>query len=114
MQLHEEKIRGVRIVRIAEQRLDATVASELKTEMLRLVEQEGDVHVLLDLKQVEYVDSSGLGALLFGHRKMKTTDGKLKLMHLNPKVSTLIKIAQLETVLEHFDDEREAIDSFAP
>lgn len=112
MKLREEKIEGVQIVRIDEPRLDATISTALKTELLRLVEQEGAVHLLVDLKNVEYVDSSGLGALLFGHRQIRINDGKMKLVHLNVKVQTLIRIAHLDNVLESFDSEEEALRSF--
>ncbi|MFQ5652246.1 MAG: STAS domain-containing protein [bacterium] len=112
MKLREEIIEGVQIVRIDEPRLDATISTALKTELLRLVEQEGAVHLLVDLKNVEYVDSSGLGALLFGHRQIRINDGKMKLVHLNVKVQTLIRIAHLDNVLESFDSEEEALRSF--
>ena len=112
MQIREEKIGDIQVMRIDEKRLDNNISSELKTEFLRLVENENVVNLLIDLKNVEYVDSSGLGALLFGHRQIKSNTGLLKLVHANPKVKTLIKIANLETILVAFDSEREAMDSF--
>ncbi len=113
MELHEEVVDGVQVVRITEKRLDTGVASEFKTELLRLIEAEGVVNILIDLQSVEYVDSSGLGALLFGHRHVKTNMGRLKLLHINQKVKTLIKIANLEEILEGFDDEKQALQSFS-
>ncbi len=112
MNIREELIDGVKIIRVDEPRLDASVSYALKTELLRLVEQEGIVNLLIDLKNVEYVDSSGLGALLFGHRQVKMNQGRLKLLHLNQKIKTLISIAQLEDVLEQFEDEKKALASF--
>jgi len=112
MKLREENVRGVTVVRVEETRLDSAISSELKAELLRLVENDGAVNVLIDLKQVEYVDSSGLGSLLFGHRQVKTNAGKLKLMHLAPKVRTLLRIANLENILEGYDSEEEAVESF--
>jgi len=112
MKLREETIDQVKVVRVEESRLDSSVSSELKTELLRLVENDGAVHLLIDLKDVEYVDSSGLGALLFGHRHLKANAGRLKLLNLGQKVKTLIKIANLEKILEGFDDEEQAIASF--
>lgn len=112
MKLHEENIGGVQVVRIEESRLDSAVSSELKTEILRLVENEAAINILIDLKAVEYVDSSGLGALLFGHRHVKANSGQMKLVYLNQKVRTLIKIANLENILQGYDDEQDALASF--
>lgn len=112
MKLSEEKNGDVLVIRPAEPRLDSSVSSEFKTELLRIFEQESARHVLIDLAKVEYVDSSGLGALLFGHRHAQSASGVLKLVNLNPKVRTLIAIANLGEILESFDDEATAIASF--
>lgn len=112
MNFHEEKIGDVQVVRIHEHRLDHTNCSQFKTELLRLVDREGEQNILIDLQQVDYADSSGLGALLFGHRQAKSHSGFLKLLNLSPKIHTLIKIAKLEDILETFEDEKRAISSF--
>ncbi|NIR50739.1 STAS domain-containing protein [candidate division KSB1 bacterium] len=112
MKLHEEKISDVLVVRLEEPRLDNTVSSEFKTELLRLAETEGVQNVLVDLGKVDYADSSGLGALLFGHRQLKLNSGDLKLLNPTPKVQTLIRIAKLEDVLAVFDNENAAVESF--
>jgi anti-sigma B factor antagonist len=113
MQYREETKEDVLIVRIDEPRVDTNVAPEFKTEILRLVQDEGQKKILIDLKKVDYVDSSGLGALLFGQRQAKTNSGTMKLLvNLNSKVVSLIRIAKLNNVLEGFDDEDEAIASF--
>ncbi|RMF59924.1 MAG: anti-sigma factor antagonist [Calditrichaeota bacterium] len=113
MNYREEKIGDVLVLRMQIARFDSTVSPEFKTEILRLVENEGAQKILVDLQQVQYVDSSGLGALLFGHRQAKSNAGMLKLVHLNPKVQTLMKIAKLEETLQGFDDEAAALASFA-
>lgn len=112
MKVVEERINNVLVARVQETRLDTSISSEMKTELLRLVEAEGVSNVLLDLAKVEYADSSGLGALLFGHRQANAHSGKLKLLNLNPKVQTLMRIAKLETILECFQDEEVALKSF--
>lgn len=112
MHYKEEQAGDVQIIRVDEDRFDSTVSPEFKAELLRLIEAEHIRNILVDLEKVEYVDSSGLGALLFGHRQAKAKSGKLKLLNINPKVSTLIKIAKLEDILEHFTDEKKALDSF--
>jgi len=112
MNIQEEQKGGVCVVRLNEARLDSNCSSALKTELLRLIENEGVVNLLLDLTNVDYIDSSGLGALLFGHRHLKGNKGRLKLLHLGQKVQTLIRIANLESILEGYDDEETALASF--
>lgn len=112
MHYQEEKVGDILVVRVDEERFDSTVSAEFKAELLRAVERKQVKHILVDLKKVQYVDSSGLGALLFGHRQAKAKSGLLKLLHINPKVRTLIKIAKLEDILENFEDEEAALQSF--
>ncbi len=112
MKLREEKVGDVLVVRVEEPRLDSNVSVEFKTELLRLVETEGERKILVDLQQVDYADSSGLGALLFGHRHARDHAGLLKLVHVHPKVRTLIDIAKLDDILETYDSEDAALKSF--
>lgn len=112
MKINQEKVGDVLIVRVDEIRLDSAVSPQFKTALLRLLEDKKTKKILIDLKKVDYVDSSGLGALLFGHRQLKSNSGKLKLLHLSTKIRTLIKIAKLDDVLEGFTSEKEALKSF--
>ena len=61
---------GITIIHIEHERLDSIIASDLKTELLLSVD-EGANKILIDLSRVNYADSSGLGALLFGLRQLK-------------------------------------------
>ena len=64
------------------------------------------------MSKVFYADSSGLGALLFGLRQFRDTEGSMKILGANSRVINLIRIAKLEEVLLNFNDEKEAIESF--
>ena len=99
------------IVRIVESEINSEKSPEFKTELLRLV-TEGYINILVNLGMVSYVDSSGLGALLFGRRQVVPLDGDLKLTCLSDNVMAMIKIAQLDRVFDIFDTEEEAIESF--
>lgn len=101
----------VTIIRVLAQRLDSTVAPGLKTEFLRLLD-ENKFDLLVDLGNVEYADSSGLGAILFGIRQADAAGGEVKVFNLRPRVLSLIKIAKLDDVIEAYDNEDEAIGSF--
>ncbi len=102
---------NVTIIKINQDRLDAVLAPELKTELLMSVDQ-GVTNILVDLSEVNYADSSGLGALLFGLRQLKNLGGQLKLLGAKSRVFNLIKIARLEKYLPNFDDKKAAIESF--
>ena len=111
MKFRTETKNDVTIIRVEEPRLDLHFSSELKTDFLVLAKIPQS-KVLLDMEKVEYSDSSGLGAILFGIRQMRLTEGTLKLCNLQPRVLTLIKIAKLDNVIESFDNEEEALASF--
>ncbi|MDZ7292887.1 MAG: STAS domain-containing protein [candidate division KSB1 bacterium] len=101
----------VTILRLQDTRLDSTIAADLKAHLLVMLEQ-GTKNILIDLAKVEYADSSGLGAILFGIRQARPFNGQLKLVNVQSRVLSLIKIARLENVIEAYDDEQEALDSF--
>ena len=111
MKIQTEKKEEVVILRIDEKRVNASLSAELKKELLTLI-VERSPNLVVNLKQVQDIDSSGLGALLFGLRQAKRYGGLLKLVQLQPRVQRLIDIAQLARVFEVFDDEEQAVKSF--
>ncbi|MGH7599858.1 MAG: STAS domain-containing protein [bacterium] len=102
---------NVTILRLQDSRLDNTLAADLKAHLLVMLEQ-GEKNILIDLAKVDYADSSGLGAILFGIRQARPANGKIRLVNLKSRVLSLIKIAKLDNVIEAYDNEAEAIDSF--
>ncbi|MDZ7361885.1 MAG: STAS domain-containing protein [candidate division KSB1 bacterium] len=101
----------VTILRLQDARLDNVIAAELKAHLLVMLEQ-GIKNILIDLDKVEFADSSGLGAILFGIRQARPLNGRVKLVNPQSRVLGLIKIAKLDNVIEAYDDESEAIESF--
>jgi anti-sigma B factor antagonist len=72
----------------------------------------GAKKILINLKDVSTIDSSGVGELVSTYTTVTNRGGKLKLENLPPKVSDILQITQLITVFETFDDEDEAIWSY--
>jgi anti-sigma B factor antagonist len=70
-------------------------------------------HILLNLADVDYIDSSGLGELVSAYTSVKNQGGELKLLHLTTKVHDLLQITKLYTVFDVKDDEASAVASFA-
>lgn len=106
-----EQQQGVTIIKIMHDRLDSMIAPQLKSEILFL-SNDGVDKILIDLSDVHYADSSGLGAFLFGIRQMKRIDGQLKLFAANEKIMNLVRIARLENVLINYQNKDQALQSF--
>lgn len=112
MNLKEEDKNEVKILRLLEQRLESSIAPDLKAHLLLDLKNE-NAKILLDLKAVDYADSSGLGAILFGIRLARDSGSTLKLVNVSHRVLSLIRIAKLDDFIEAYDDEQEALASFA-
>ena len=69
--------------------------------------------VLLNLADVSYIDSAGLGELTAAYTTIKNRQGSLKLLNLTKRVHDLMQITKLYTVFDVYDDEKKAIASFA-
>jgi len=82
-------------------------------EALRDLVSKGQKKVLLNLGDVSYIDSSGIGELVSGFTTVTNSGGNLKLLNLNKRVKDLLQITKLYTVFEVHEDEAAAIRSFA-
>ena len=83
----------------------------LKDKLHSLLHQ-GKKHLLLNLGQVQYVDSAGLGALVSAYTTVTREGGSLKLLNITKKLQDLLSITKLLTVFETFDSEAEAVRSY--
>lgn len=73
----------------------------------------GEKNILLNLHDVTYLDSAGLGELVGSYASVSNVGGQIKLLHTQGKVKDLLAITKLYTVFAAFDDEAAAISSFA-
>ncbi len=73
---------------------------------------KGDKKVRLNLGDVSYIDSSGIGELVSGFPTLSNAGGRLKLLNLTKRVQDLLQITKLYTVFEVFDDEAAGLASF--
>jgi len=81
-------------------------------EAVREAYDAGSKNLLVDLGGVSVIDSSGLGELVAAQMTASQRGGRVKLLHLSPKVQDVLKVAQLIKVFEVFDDEDDAVASF--
>jgi anti-sigma B factor antagonist len=94
-------------------RISLGEGSTLLREALQQQMQQPSPRVLLNLAEVAYIDSSGLGELVSAYVAMHRQAGELKLLHLTRKVHDLLQITKLYTVFEVYDDEAQALASFS-
>ncbi len=73
---------------------------------------DGQRRILLNLAEVNYIDSAGLGTLIGSYTTAKRDGGSLKLVNLTKRIKDLLAITKLITVFETFDSEAEALASF--
>ena len=81
-------------------------------DTVRDLAAKGDKKILLNLSDVTYIDSSGIGELVSGFTTVTNHGGVLKLLGLSKRVKDLLQITKLYTVFEVFDDESTAVRSF--
>jgi len=106
-----EEVDGVKIIRLKEERLDTNVAPDLKTQLLVLI--SGGKKVLLDISDVQYADSSGLGAILLGFRQARDNKGDFAICGVQKRVDSMIEIAQLKNIITAFPNQEEALKAMA-
>jgi len=73
---------------------------------------KGQKKILLNLGDVSYIDSSGIGELVAAFTSVRNQGGEMKLLHLTKKMHDLLQITKLYTVFDVKDDEAEAIKAF--
>jgi anti-sigma B factor antagonist len=88
-------------------------ATDLRRTVASLNSQ-GKNNIIVNLKDVDYIDSTGLGTLVIAHSTFEKAGGAMKLLHLSKRSAELLILTKLSTVFEMFDDEQAAINSFFP
>lgn len=111
MNLKTEEKNDVLVIFVKEERLDAHNSNDLKVKMQELFEAKKK-HLLVDLTDVRFIDSSGLGALVSGFKNAISHQGSLKLSSLQPQVKSMFELTRLHRVFEIFGSTSEALDNF--
>ncbi len=98
------------IFSLKEEKLDSTIGPALKSDFVTL-NAEGIKNFIIDMSEVKYTDSSGLSALLVGNRIFTEDGGIFVIAGLSDHVMKLIKISQLNNVLNIVSTVEEAVDT---
>jgi anti-sigma B factor antagonist len=107
-----KQARGVTVVYLSGKMTVDEGSSEMVHNLIRDLAREGHRNILLNLQDISYIDSSGIGGLFGCVTTMQRQDGALKLSSPNERVSDLIRLTKLNSVAEVFEDESTAIVSF--
>lgn len=86
-------------------------AQELNDLLHKLIDEK-KLHVVIDLAEVKFMNSSGLGMLISSYTTMKNGGGNLKLANATEKIHSLLMITKLVTIFENYDSVEEAVKSY--
>ncbi|MBV8476997.1 MAG: STAS domain-containing protein [Acidobacteria bacterium] len=111
MKSNTRQIDGVTIVDISG-RITLGEGSIILRDTVRDLISKGNKKILLNLGDVNYIDSSGIGELVSAFTTVRNQGGELKLLNLTKKVHDLLQITKLYTVFDVKDDETSAVKSF--
>ena len=110
MKLVQEKKDEVMIITPAGDVLDASVTADFKGAITPILKAER--HVVLDMSNIQFVDSSGVGAILSCLRTLNAEGGDLKLCALTKPVQALFELVRMHKIFDIFDNRDEAAAAF--
>ena len=112
MKSSTRQVDGVTIIDLSG-RITLGEGSVILRDTVRDLLSKGNKKIILNLGDVSYIDSSGIGELVSGFTTVTNQGGILKLLGLTKRVKDLLQITKLYTVFEVFDEEASAVRSFA-
>lgn len=113
LEVQQREVEGITILDLRGRLVVGPEATDLRRKFAQLIDQ-GRLNTILNLKHVDYIDSTGLGTLVIGHSINEKAGGAMKLLNVSKRGAQLMILTKLTTVFEIFDDEQAAINSFFP
>ena len=110
--IQTREVDGVTVVSLAG-RITLGEATGKVREAIRNLVEKGCKNLLLDLSQLEYLDSAGLGEVVGAYTTVANAGGKLKLLKVGGRALDLLQVTKMTTIFEFFETEEEAVRSFA-
>ncbi|HWG49884.1 MAG TPA: STAS domain-containing protein [Candidatus Acidoferrales bacterium] len=111
MKANSRQVNGVTVVDMSG-RITLGEGSVVLRDTIRDLLSKGQKKILLNLGNVTYIDSSGIGELVSAFTSVRNQGGELKLLNLTKKVHDLLQITKLYTVFDIKDDETAAVGAF--
>jgi anti-sigma B factor antagonist len=113
LEIHRREREGVTILDMKGRITVGPEAGALREAVAAAV-TDGIKQLVLNLAQVDFIDSTGLGAVVMCSTTMRKSGGSVKLLNLNRRNIELLVMTKLTTVFETFNDETDAVNSFFP
>lgn len=113
LEINRREKEGISILDLSGRLVVGGAASLLREKLNEEVTNRG-VKVILNLKEVDYIDSTGLGTMVICYTTLQKSGGSLKLLNLNRRNIELLLLTKLSTVFQIFGEEQEAVNSFFP
>jgi anti-sigma B factor antagonist len=113
MHIHDRAIGDVTIIDV-NGKMTLGEGQELLRDKVNSLIQQGQKRLVLNLAEVPYIDSAGLGEIVRTYTTVSHQGGALKLLNLTKRIQDLLAITKLLTVFETFDTEADAVGSFGP
>lgn len=104
MDIAFENIGNHQVVKVSGD-VDLYNVGDLKRSVFQLIDDGEIESLIVDMKAVNYIDSSGVGALVAAHKKMKTQGGKFALMGLTEDVLNILRLATLDQFFKIYEGE---------
>ncbi|MBD3289853.1 anti-sigma factor antagonist [candidate division KSB1 bacterium] len=111
MKIQTERRDNVHIVTLEEKRLDSRIAAEFKNHLLEMINKEQKLKILIDLKAVDFIDSSGLGAIVSTLKNI-AKKGELKIANPQTQVKDMFELTRLNLVFNIYDDLEAGLNNF--
>lgn len=112
MEFSHEILDDCIVVHINGSNLDASRSYEFKEELKELVESQKVFHLVIDLSNVQFIDSSGLGCLIAALRLAHSGKGVVRLCGMSKQVKSVFELVSLNKLFQTFDNAENAIQSF--
>src|SRR5215467_9531072 len=113
LEIHQREREGIAILELKGRITVGPEAASLRDTVAALI-AAGERNVVLEMAKVDYVDSTGLGALVICATSLRKSGGNVKLVNLNRRNIELLVMTKLATVFEIYTDEQDAVNSFYP
>src|ERR1700761_6721534 len=104
LEMHQREVENILILDLIGRLVAGPDATDLRSALAPLP-SHGKINVIVNLKDVPYIDSTGLGTLVYAHSEFEKSGGAMKLLHLSKRSAELLIMTKLSTVFQMFDDE---------
>ena len=113
LSIHEREVEGITILDLGGRLIAGETIATLREHITNGLDL-GKTKFVLNMAEIDYVDSSGLGMMVVCFTKLSKAGGMLKLLNLTSRNLELLVLTKLTTIFEVYNDEQDAVNSFFP